>query len=102
MARFYFDHNATTPPDPAVVEAVRRALTDNFGNPSSVHHFGQRAEAVLDEARSPVADLIAAEGAEIVLSSRGTEADTLALAGVAEALEAGGRRRPITTGIEHE
>ncbi len=102
MARFYFDHNATTPPDPAVVEAVRRALTDDFGNPSSVHHFGQRAKAVLDEARSAVADLIGAEAAEIVLTSGGTEADNLALRGAAEALEAGGRRRLITTGIEHE
>ena len=54
--RSYFDHNATTPPDPAVVEAVVRALSDEFGNPSSVHHFGQRAKALLDEARSAVAE----------------------------------------------
>jgi cysteine desulfurase len=102
MARFYFDHNATTPPDPAVIEAVHRALTDDFGNPSSVHHFGQRAKALLDEARSAIADLIGAEPAEIVLTSGGTEADNLALRGAAEALEAGGRRRLITTSIEHE
>jgi cysteine desulfurase len=102
MARFYFDHNATTPPDPAVIEAVHRALADDFGNPSSVHHFGQRAKAVLDEARSAVADLIGAETAEIVLTSGGTEADNLALRGAAEALEAGSRRRLITTAIEHE
>ena len=43
--RAYFDHNATTPPDPAVIEAVARALTEDFGNASSVHHFGQRAKA---------------------------------------------------------
>ena len=49
--RSYFDHNATTPPDPAVIEAVARALTEDFGNASSVHHFGQRAKALLDEAR---------------------------------------------------
>ena len=102
MARYYFDHNATTPPDPAVIEAVQRALSDDFGNPSSVHHFGQRAKAVLDEARSAVGDLIGAETAEIVLTSGGTEADNLALRGAAEALEPGGRRRLITTSIEHE
>jgi cysteine desulfurase len=102
MARYYFDHNATTPPDPAVADAVQRALTDEFGNPSSVHHFGQRAKAVLDEARSAVADLIGADPAEIVLTSGGTEADNLALRGAAEALEAGARRRLITSSIEHE
>lgn len=102
MPRYYFDHNATTPPDPAVIEAVNRALTDDFGNPSSVHHFGQRAKAVLDEARSAVADLIGAEAAEIVLTSGGTEADNLALRGAAEALEPSGRRRLITSSIEHE
>jgi cysteine desulfurase len=102
MARYYFDHNATTPPDPAVIDAVQRALAEDFGNPSSVHHFGQRAKAVLDEARSAVADLIGAETAELVLTSGGTEADNLALRGAAEALEAGGRRRLITSSIEHE
>ena len=102
MARYYFDHNATTPPDPEVVEVVGHALTDDFGNPSSVHHFGQRAKALLDEARSAVADLIGAEPAEIVLTSGGTEADNLALRGAAEALEPGGRRRLITTAFEHE
>ncbi len=100
--RYYFDHNATTPPDPEVVDAMRRALTDEFGNPSSVHHFGQRAKAVLDEARSAVADLIGAEAAEIVLTSGGTEADNMALRGAAEALEPGGRRRLITATFEHE
>jgi cysteine desulfurase len=100
--RFYFDHNATTPPDPAVIDAVQRALAEDFGNPSSVHHFGQRAKAVLDEARSAVGDLIGAETAELVFTSGGTEADNLALRGAAEALESGGRRRLITSSIEHE
>jgi cysteine desulfurase len=100
--RSYFDHNATTPPAPEVTEAVVRALTEDFGNASSVHHFGQRAKAVLDEARSAVAALIGAEPAEIVFTSGGTEGDNLALRGAAEVLEAGGRRHIITTGIEHE
>src|SRR5258708_3915499 len=79
MSRAYFDHNATTPPDPAVIEAVARALAEDFGNASSVHHFGQRAKALLDEARSSVAELIGAEPAEIVFTSGGTESDNFAL-----------------------
>ena len=100
--RAYFDHNATTPPDPAVREAVARALTEDFGNASSVHHFGQRAKAVLDEARSSVAELIGAEPGEVVFTSGGTESDNLALRGAAEALEPGGRRHLVTSSIEHE
>jgi len=100
--RAYFDHNATTPPAPEVTEAVVRALTDEFGNASSVHHFGQRAKAVLDEARSAVAALIGGEPAEIVFTSGGTEADNLALRGAAEALESTGRRHLIASSIEHE
>ena len=100
--RAYFDHNATTPPAAEAVEAVVRALRDDFGNPSSVHHFGQRAKAVLDEARSAVAALIGAEPGELVFTSGGTEADNLALRGAAEALEPSGRRHIITSSIEHE
>ena len=106
MPRAYFDHNATTPPDPAVIEAVARALGEDFGNASSVHHFGQRAKAVLDEARTSVAQLIGAEPAEIVFTSGGTESDNLALRGAAEAAELlnspSGRRHIITSPIEHE
>src|SRR5437764_1292170 len=103
MARAYFDHNATTPPDGAVTEAVMRALRDEFGNPSSVHHFGQRAKALLDDARTSVAELIGAEPAELVFTSGGTESDNLALRGAAEAMEAsGGRRQIIASSIEHE
>jgi cysteine desulfurase len=100
--RIYFDHNATTPVDPAVAEAVARVMTDTFGNASSVHHFGQRAKAVLDEARSSVSTLIAAEPSEVVFTSGGTESDNLALRGVAEALEPTGRRHLIASSIEHE
>lgn len=100
--RAYFDHNATTPPAPEVTEAVVRALRDEFGNPSSVHHFGQRAKAVLDEARSAVAALIGAEPGDVVFTSGGTESDNLALRGAAEALEPTGRRHLVTSSIEHE
>jgi cysteine desulfurase len=101
--RSYFDHNATTPPAPEVVEAVVRALRDDFGNPSSVHHFGQRAKALLDEARSAVAELIGAEPTDVVFTSGGTEGDNMALRGAAEAAEgAGSRRHVIASAIEHE
>jgi cysteine desulfurase len=106
MSRAYFDHNATTPPDPLVVEAVARALAEDFGNASSVHHFGQRAKALLDEARTAVGQLIGAEPAELVFTSGGTESDNLALRGAAEAAEllhgTATRRHIITSSIEHE
>ena len=100
--RVYFDHNATTPVGPAVAERMTRVLIDEFGNASSIHHFGQRAKAILDEARTAVADLIKADPSEIVFTSGGTESDNFAIRGVAEALEAGGRRHLVASSIEHE
>ena len=100
--RVYFDHNATTPVDPAVVDALAIILRDEFGNPSSVHHFGQQAKARLDDARTAVASLINGDPSEVVFTSGGTEADNFALRGVAEALEPTGRRHLIASGIEHE
>jgi cysteine desulfurase len=100
--RIYFDHNATTPVDPAVAETIARVMTEEYGNASSVHHFGQRAKAVLDDARSSVAALLDAEPSEIVFTSGGTESDNFALRGVAEALEPTGRRHLIASSIEHE
>ena len=100
--RIYFDHNATTPVDTAVAEAVSRVLVSIFGNASSVHYFGQQAKAVLDEARSAVADLIRGEPSEVVFTSGGTEADNFALRGMAEALEPTGRRHLVSSTIEHE
>ena len=102
LMRVYFDHNATTPVDPAVVEAVTRTLSDEFGNASSVHYFGQQAKGVLDDARSAVAALIGGEPSEVVFTSGGTEADNFALRGVAEALQPTGRRHLIASSIEHE
>ena len=100
--RIYLDHNATTPPDPAVVDRLAHALREDFGNPSSVHHFGQRAKAALDEARSAVAGLISADPSEVIFTSGGTESDNFAIRGVAEALEVGGRKHLIASAIEHE
>ena len=100
--RIYFDHNATTPVDPAVVETMTAVLRDDYGNASSVHHFGQQAKARLDDARSAVGTLIGAEASELVFTSGGTEADNFAIRGVAEALEPTGRRHLIASAIEHE
>jgi cysteine desulfurase len=100
--RIYFDHNATTPVDPEVAEVVSRTLVAEFGNASSVHHFGQRAKALLDEARTAVAGLVGGEPSEVVFTSGGTESDNFALRGVADALEATGKRHLIASAIEHE
>ncbi|NOT44548.1 MAG: cysteine desulfurase [Acidobacteria bacterium] len=102
MTRVYLDHNATTPPHPSVVERVARVLAEEYGNASSVHHFGQRAKGVIDEARSAVAALLDADPSEVLFTSGGTEGDNLAIRGVAEALEASGRRHLIASSIEHE
>jgi cysteine desulfurase len=77
-------------------------LRDEFGNPSSVHHFGQRAKGAIDEARSAVAALIGGDPSEVVFTSGGTESDNFAIRGVAEALEPTGRRHLLSTAIEHE
>ena len=100
--RIYLDHNATTPPAAEVADAMATALREQFGNPSSVHHFGQSAKAVLDEARSAVALLVGAEPSEVVFTSGGTESDNIAIRGVAEALERAGRRHLVASAIEHE
>lgn len=102
MTRIYLDHNATTPVAPPVAEATARALRDVFGNPSSVHAYGQEAKTALDDARSAVARLIGARPAEIVFTSGGTEADNLAIRGVAESCDEGRRGHFVASAIEHE
>jgi cysteine desulfurase len=100
--RIYLDHNATTPVDAAVTDAMLPALGEVFGNPSSVHHFGQQAKALIDEARARVATLIGAEPGDVVFTSGGTEADNFAVRGVCDVLESSGRRHLIASAIEHE
>jgi cysteine desulfurase len=102
MTRIYLDHNATTPPHPAVIDRMAASLREHVGNPSSVHHFGQMAKAALDEARSAVAALIGSDPSEVVFTSGGTESDNFAIRGVAEALEGTGRKHLVTSSIEHE
>ena len=92
--RIYLDNSATTPVDPAVVEAMIPYLMGKFGNASSIHFFGQEARGAVDKARHQVAALINARPAEIVFTSGGTEADNLAIRGLMEARSAsyGGTR----------
>jgi cysteine desulfurase len=83
MAQIYFDHSATTPLDPRVVEAMLPFYGANFGNPSSLHWAGQQAKQAIDNARAQVADLFHASPDEIIFTASGTEADNMALLGVA-------------------
>jgi cysteine desulfurase len=100
MRRVYLDNSATTPVDGRVVEALMPYLTEKFGNPSSVHFYGQEARAAVDRARREVAALISARPNELVFLSGGTEANNLAIRGVAEQHASHGRH-VITSSIEH-
>jgi cysteine desulfurase len=100
MRRIYLDHNATTPVDPLVLESMTTALRESFGNPSSMHWFGQRARAVVEEAREHVARLVGSLSSEIFFTSGGTEAANTALRGAALASRAP-RRKILVSGIEH-
>jgi cysteine desulfurase len=99
MDRIYLDHNATTPPDPRVAQAMQKALSQTWGNPSSMHWFGQQADNLLEQARENVARLLNAPTEEIFFTSGGTEADNLAVIG--SALAQKDRRRVVTSAIEH-
>jgi cysteine desulfurase len=100
METIYLDHSATTPVDPEVLGAMMRYFANHYGNPSSIHSFGQAAKGALDAAREQVAALIGAAPPEIVFTGGGTEADNMALMGTAFA-ETAGRNHIITSAIEH-
>jgi len=100
MRRIYLDHAATTPTRPEVVKAMLPFFADAFGNPSSIHSYGQEAKGAMEEARTKVAELIGARSEEIIFTSGGTESDNYALKGVAFANEYKGNHI-ITTSIEH-
>ncbi|HRF49624.1 MAG TPA: cysteine desulfurase family protein, partial [Anaerolineales bacterium] len=99
-APIYLDYNATTPVDPAVVDAMLPYLREHFGNPSSDHAYGSIAHAAVDRARAQLADLLGAAPGEIVFTGGGSEANNLALWGVAGAYRARGNHL-ITSAIEH-
>ena len=107
MQRIYLDHNATTPVHPEVLEAMLPYFGPEFGNPSSVHQFGQKASHAVEQARESLAALIGARSSEIVFTSGGTEADNAAIFGsIGRALHSrkGSSAPPhlITTVIEHD
>lgn len=96
----YFDYNATTPVDIAVLEEMRPYHEEIWGNPSSVHQVGRRARACLDEARNRLATVLRAKPSEIVFTSGGTESNNLAIFGTARLLKGKGRHL-ITSPVEH-
>ncbi|MGQ9545582.1 MAG: cysteine desulfurase NifS [Dehalococcoidia bacterium] len=100
MRRIYLDYAATTPTDPEVIKAMEPYFSEVFGNPSSIHSYGQEARQAVEEARAKVAKLIGARSEEIIFTSGGTEANNFALKGVAYANEAKGNHI-ITTAVEH-
>lgn len=83
MTPIYLDNNATTPPLPEVVETVARVQREAFGNPGSRHSFGRQARRILESSREAIAALLGADAAEVVFTSGGTEANNLALRGLA-------------------
>lgn len=100
MKKIYFDHSATTPVDSDVASLMMEYMTEKFGNPSSIHSFGREVRKSVDEAREKLARLIGANANEMFFTSGGTEADNLALKGIAFANRKKGNHI-ITTSIEH-
>jgi cysteine desulfurase len=101
MPRIYLDHNATTPVEPAVLDAMLPYFSTEFGNAASIHSPGQRARAAVETAREQVAALLSARPQEIVFTSGGTESDNHAIFGIVRNA-AGATKHIITSQIEHE
>jgi cysteine desulfurase len=97
---FYFDHNATTPVAPEVLQTLTACLGDVYGNASSIHHFGQSAKQRMEAARRHLAALIGCLPANLVFTSGGTEADNMAVLGLVRAT-ADSRRHVIVSAVEH-
>ncbi|HSD94170.1 MAG TPA: cysteine desulfurase NifS [Syntrophales bacterium] len=100
MKRIYLDHAATTPVDPEVIEAMLPFFRETFGNPSSIHSFGQQARSAVEDARGKVASFMRAKPAEIVFTSGGTESNNFAIKGIAWANRKKGNHI-VTSAIEH-
>ena len=98
MKTIYMDYSATTPMKPEVIEAVTDAFKNHYGNASSIHHIGQDAKVLLQQAREQVAQLIGAEPREIFFTAGGTESDNWA---IEIALETKPGKHIITTNVEH-
>ncbi len=102
VKRIYLDHSATTPVDPAVVEAMRPYFTESFGNASSIHIFGREAKIALEESRETIVAAIGAKMGELFFTSGGTEADNHALLGAAFAAKRSrGYNHLVISAVEH-
>lgn len=97
----YFDHAATTPLDPRVFAAMQPYLETHFGNPASVHRYGQEAHAAVETARQTVARLLGCAPDEVVFTSGGTESNNAAIKGVMAAQKARGRGHLVVSAVEH-
>ena len=100
MKKIYLDYAATTPTDPEVLKIMLPYFTDRFGNPSSIHSFGQEAKAAIEKAREEIASFLGAKQDEIIFTSGGSESDNFAIKGVAYANKHKGNHI-ITSSIEH-
>lgn len=100
MKRVYLDYAATTPCDPEVVKAMEPYFFDKFGNPSSIHSFGQEAKKAIEDSRETLASFLGAKPEEIIFTSGGTESNNTAIFGAASALQKKGDHI-ITSAIEH-
>jgi cysteine desulfurase len=100
MSAIYLDYAATTPVDPGVVEAMLPYFRDTFGNPSSIHSFGQQARSAVEDAREKLASFLGAKPAEIIFTSGGTESNNFAIKGIAGANRKKGNHI-IASAIEH-
>src|SRR5215470_4640929 len=100
MRTIYLDYNATTPLDAGVREAMLPYLGETWGNPSSVHHVGQKARAALDDFRDRAARVLKCKPSEVIFTSGGTESNNLALFGAARLLKPKGRHI-ISSAVEH-
>ncbi|NIT36526.1 MAG: aminotransferase class V-fold PLP-dependent enzyme [candidate division Zixibacteria bacterium] len=101
MELIYLDHAATTRPDPRVVEAMRPYVAEHFGNPLSTHPFGEKPREALERAREQLGALLSCESREVIFTSSGSEANNLAVKGVALAREKKGKHL-VVSAVEHE
>lgn len=101
MRRVYFDHIASTPVHPKVMEAMLPYLSEFYGNPQSLHSFGQETASALESAREKVAELIEAEAEEVFFTSSGTESNNFAIKGIALAQRSKGKHI-VVSAVEHQ
>jgi cysteine desulfurase len=99
--KVYLDNGATTQVDKLVIDAMLPYFNKKYGNPSSLHSFGREAKEAIEKSRKVIADSIGAETEEIIFTSGGTEADNLAIFGIAKQMKEKGKTHLITTNIEH-